>query len=192
MVKPVVQPRKRRTPKVWLTLIFVSGIVVGGVGGSLVTQHRMLAMLRSPAQVPDRIMPQIRSRLRLDAKQAAQVEEIVRQRYANIESLRAEVYPEQREEFSAMHDDVAPLLDEQQKVAWNALCQTVEERYLPRKPAGPPIDLIFWRFDANDDNILSQEEVPPRMWLRLSMADEDGNGNVTPVSYTHLTLPTKA
>ena len=78
-----------------------------------------------------------------------------------------------------MYNDVAPLLNEQQQVAWTALCNTVEQRYLPREPAGPPIDLIFFRFDANDDDILSEDEIPPRMWLRLSMADENGDGRVT-------------
>ncbi|MCA9175332.1 MAG: hypothetical protein KDB14_12685 [Planctomycetales bacterium] len=139
----------------------------------------MLAMLRNPGQVPDRIMPLIQSKLALDDKQAVQIREIVRQRYAYMELLRAEVYPSQREEFTAMHDDVAPLLNEQQQIAWTALCRTVEQRYLPQQPLGPPIDLIFFRFDVNEDNVLSEGEIPPRMWLRLSMADGDGDGNVT-------------
>lgn len=176
---PLPPKGKLKTHLVWLALVFACGIIVGGAGGSILTRQRMLAIMRNPEQVPDRIVPLIRSELALDDQQAAQVEEIVRRRYANIESLRAEVYPSQREEFTAMYNDVAFLLNEHQQVTWTALCNTVEQRYLPREPAGPPIDLIFFRFDANDDDILSEDEIPPRMWLRLGMADEDGDGRVT-------------
>ncbi len=160
-------------------VVFACGAIVGGVGGSLLTRQRMLAFLRNPEQVPDRIVPLIQSELGLNSEQAAQVEEIVRQRYARIESLRAEVYPSQREEFAAMYKDVVPLLNEQQQRAWTELRNTVEQHYLPREPPGPPIDLIFFRFDANDDNILKEDEIPPRMWLRLGTADVDRNGMVT-------------
>ena len=55
----------------------------------------------------------------------------------------------------------------------------VEKRYLPTKPMGPPIDLIFFRFDSNDDGVLTQDEIPPRMWLRVRLADQNGDGKVT-------------
>lgn len=167
------------TPAIWLALVFACGAIVGGVGGNILTRHRMLTILRNPGQSPDRIMPLIRSKLALSNEQAEQIKEIIRQRYANMELLRAEIYPRQREEFTAMRDDVAPLLNEQQQAAWAALCNMVEQRYLPREPAGPPIDLIFFRFDANDDDILSEDEIPPRMWTRLSIADKDEDGDVT-------------
>lgn len=179
--KPIPLPptARFRTHLAWLTIIFACGAIIGGVGGSILTRQRMLAILRNPQQVPDRIVPLIRSELVLNAQQAAQVEEIVRQRYANIELLRADVYPSQREEFTAMSEDIARLLNEQQQAAWTALLSTVEQHYLPREPPGPPIDLIFLRFDANNDNILTQDEIPSRMWRRLGMADGDGDGKVT-------------
>lgn len=163
----------------WLAIVFACGAIIGGVVGSVLSRQRMLAVLRNPQQVPDRIVPLIRSELALNDNQTAQVEEIVRQRYANIELLRAEVYPSQRAEFTGMYEDVLPLLNEQQQAAWTALRKTVEQHYLPREPPGPPIDLIFLRFDANNDNTLTQDEIPPRMWLRLGMADGDGDGKVT-------------
>jgi hypothetical protein len=176
---PLPPARRASTHLFWLLVVFTCGAIIGAVGGSLLTRQRMLAIMRNPEQIPDRIMAQIRSELALDEQQATQIQKIVRQRYANMELLRADVYSSQRDEFTAMYNDVALLLNDAQKIAWTELCQTVEQRYLPRKPSGPPIDLIVFRFDANDDNILSEDEIPPRMWLRLSKADENGDGSIT-------------
>ena len=96
-----------------------------------------------------------------------------------MEFLRAEIYPSQREEFTAMCDEVAAHLNEQQRSDWSAIRQMVEQRYLPTKPAGPPVDLIFFRFDVNDDHMLTVDEIPPRMWLRVRLADQNGDGIVT-------------
>lgn len=52
----------------------------------------------------------------------------------------------------------------------------------PRGPGkgGPPsFETLLAAFDANDDGKLSKGEVPPRVWMRLSRADADGDGVVT-------------
>lgn len=83
-----------------------------------------------------------------------------------------------------MHTEVAELLSPEQRGKWSALCDSVERRYLPIRPAGPPpADLIFYRFDANQDGALAEEEVPPGMWLRLRLADDDGDGKVTQAEF---------
>ncbi|MFM7113836.1 MAG: EF-hand domain-containing protein, partial [Planctomycetota bacterium] len=62
--------------------------------------------------------------------------------------------------------------------------ETVEQRYLPARPLGPPpADLIFDRFDADSDGALTADEVPAGMWLRLRMADQNGDGKVTREEY---------
>ena len=50
----------------------------------------------------------------------------------------------------------------------------------PRGPGGKPsFDRLLEAFDANNDEALSKDEVPGRVWTRLSRADADGNGLVT-------------
>ena len=38
---------------------------------------------------------------------------------------------------------------------------------------------IFHKFDKNKDGALTSDEVPARLWERLSKCDADGNGAVT-------------
>ena len=45
---------------------------------------------------------------------------------------------------------------------------------------GPPsFDRLLYAFDANDDGALEEDEVPARVWARLSQADANDDGYVT-------------
>lgn len=43
----------------------------------------------------------------------------------------------------------------------------------------PSFDRLLGAFDADDSGSLSKDEVPGRVWSRLSQADADGDGDVT-------------
>ncbi|MCA9081538.1 MAG: hypothetical protein KDA58_13325 [Planctomycetaceae bacterium] len=43
----------------------------------------------------------------------------------------------------------------------------------------PSFDRLLEAFDTDQDDALSEKEVPERVWKRLSQADADGNGAVT-------------
>ncbi len=120
-----------------LVSIFVSGAIVGTVGGSMWTRSRIFYMLQHPDQTPDRILPRIKSVLHLSDDQARQVEEIVRRHHLQMESLRAEVYPKQMSEFTAMRSEVAAVLTDEQRRHWTALCDLIEQRFLPPQPISP-------------------------------------------------------
>ena len=48
-----------------------------------------------------------------------------------------------------------------------------------REGNGPRPFMLFRIFDANEDDALSEEEVPGPVWARLSAADADEDGTVT-------------
>ena len=54
-----------------------------------------------------------------------------------------------------------------------------------QKPVGdgrggrPSFDKLLQAFDENQDESLSEDEVPEPVWLRLSLADADEDGAVT-------------
>ncbi len=126
----------RRWPLVALmTAIFLSGAIVGGVGGRFVARDQMLFILRHPEQVPDRILPGIRSSLSLNNEQTRQVEGIVRRRHAAMEVVRSKCYPELLAEFQAMRTDIAEVLTPEQRTRWKKLSDSVVQRYLPAPPA---------------------------------------------------------
>lgn len=178
-------PALRRWPRiVMLGAIFFCGTVAGTAIGALWMRDRMIAILRHPEQLPNRILPRIRATLSLSDDQARRVNVLVRKRHAVMESLRAESYPRQLEEFKAMQSEIAELLSPQQRLAWAKLCETVENCYLPVRPAGPPAaELIFDQFDANHDEGLEEDEVGAGMWRRLKMADHNSDGKVTREEY---------
>ncbi|MFO0940672.1 MAG: hypothetical protein U0930_07885 [Pirellulales bacterium] len=43
----------------------------------------------------------------------------------------------------------------------------------------PPFDMLLKAFDSDNSGDLDAEEVPYRVWTRLSQADSDDNGVVT-------------
>lgn len=44
---------------------------------------------------------------------------------------------------------------------------------------GPRPFMLFYIFDADEDDALTEDEVPARVWSRLSAADLDDDGAVT-------------
>lgn len=167
-----------------LFLIFFCGCVVGTLIGSFSTRERMITMMQHPEQVPNRIFPRIRSTLELDDNQAQLVEAVVRKRYAVMEALRAESYPQQLTEFKAMQSEISELLSPEQQSQWALMCETIENRFLPARPIGPPpAELLFERFDFNTDGAIKEAETPARMWQRLRSADLNGDGQVTRDEY---------
>ncbi len=144
LIAPLLAPRR------WLrifslSLIFLSGSVVGAVSGGFWMRNRMISMIQHPEKVPDRVLPRLRSGLSLSDVQARTVEEIVRRRHAQMESLRAETYPKQLAEFKAMQSEVAEVLTPEQRSKWSALSDSVEQRYLPVRPVGLPPDDVTIR-----------------------------------------------
>lgn len=117
-----------------MMVIFLSGAIVGVVGGGFVARQQMLFMLRHPEQVPDRILPGIRSRLSLNDEQTSQVDTIVRRRHAAMEVARSKCYPELVAEFQGMCTDIAEVLSPKQRASWDELSELVKQRYLPAPP----------------------------------------------------------
>lgn len=127
-------------PRRWLGIaamaaIFAGGLLIGAVGGRLIAREQFLSMLRHPEQVPDRIIPRLRSELTLDDEQARQVEAMIRRRYLAMETIRSRSYPELIAEFRAMRNDIADVLSPEQRADWDELSDRLEQRYLPTPPA---------------------------------------------------------
>lgn len=190
---PQLRSRSSWPRRALLLLVFVSGGIVGAAGGSYWTRERVIAMMQHPEQIPDRILPRIQAELCLSDDQSRKVEEIVRRRHAAMEAQRAESYPRQLAEFHGMRAEIAEILEPTQHDKWSALCDAVERRYLPIRPAGPPpADALFGRFDVDQDGALAADEVPAGMWRRLRLADEDGDGQVTRAEFLAAAVKAKA
>lgn len=176
-------------PRSWsriftLSIIFISGGIVGFAAGGYWMRDRMNFMIRHPQQVMDRLFPQLQSKLGLNDEQARKVEEIMRQRYASMESVRAEFVPKQMAEFEVLSNEVAQILNPEQKSKWSIIISRAEKRHMPVSPENMPApDMIFGRLDVNKDGSLTEAEVPPLAWKKIRIADKDKDGKVTLSEY---------
>ena len=169
---------------IMLSVIFLSGGIVGFAAGGYWMRDRMNFMIRHPQQVMDRLFPQIQSELGLNDEQARKVEEIMRQRYASMESVRAEFVPKQMAQFEVLNNEVAQILNPEQKSKWSKIVRGAEKRHMPVSPENMPApDMIFNRLDANKDGALTEKEVPPLAWQKIQIADKDKDGKVTLSEY---------
>jgi hypothetical protein len=59
------------------------------------------------------------------------------------------------------------------------------DRHELRGPHGgpPSFPVLLEKFDADNDNVLSKDEVPVPVWNHLSAADLDKNGSVTETEF---------
>lgn len=167
-----------------LSIIFISGGIVGFAVGGYWMRDRMNFMIRHPQQVMEKLFPQLQSELGLNDEQARKVEEIMRQRYASMESVRAEFVPKQMAEFEVLNNEVAQILNPEQKSKWSKIVRGAEKRHMPVSPENMPApDMIFNRLDANKDGALTEKEVPPLAWQKIQIADKDKDGKVTLSEY---------
>lgn len=128
-------PSSQRWRRVALMMaIFLSGAIVGAVAGGYVARQQMLFMLQHPEQIPDRVLPRIRSQLSLSDEQTSQVDAIVRRRHAAMEVARSKCYPELVAEFEGLCSDIAEVLSPKQRDRWDELRELVKQRYLPAPP----------------------------------------------------------
>jgi hypothetical protein len=101
-----------------------------------------------------------------------------------MESVRAEFVPKQMAEFEVLNNEVAQILNPEQKSKWAKIVLGAEKRHMPVSPENMPApDMIFGRLDVNKDGSLTEAEVPPLAWKKIRIADKDGDGKVTLSEY---------
>jgi len=114
-------PKSRLSAAVYLSLVFVSGALVGGLSYRLYAVSSVSAITGSPRLSPEearkRYIDSIREKVQLDEKQIEQVNQILDQTRAQFEQVRGKMHAEgqaiqnrQAEEITAiLHDDQKPL-----------------------------------------------------------------------------------
>ena len=121
-----------------MCLIFLSGLIVGAVSARIVTRSQMIAMLKNPEKVPDRILPRLKSSLNLTEQQYEAISIVVREHHREMEKLRAQSYPGLLAEFQDMKNELEQHLSPEQQKTWKSLALMVEDNYLPSPPKNDP------------------------------------------------------
>lgn len=131
--------RWRKALPVWvqavvLLLVFGSGIGVGAVAASRYVLSRMQHYRAHPEVLPAEITDTLTSRLNLTDEQSQTVLAIITKRHGKIEEVRQASAPEIHSEFDLMEQEVADVMNEQQRQRWLETAQWVRESFLPSNP----------------------------------------------------------
>jgi hypothetical protein len=125
-------PRRRRWLSMLLTLVvFVSGFVLGAGTATLVIRNQVLSAIHHPERSPAWIAAKLRRSFHLSAEQTQQVEEILQARQAALQAIRCEVQPRVVAELDLAEQEIAAVLDQQQRAQWHKAFQQLRETWIP-------------------------------------------------------------
>ncbi len=121
-------PKKSRWKLVFLGFaILLCGMVIGA-GITFHAFRVMMSRAISPSsELAERITKHIDRDLDLTAEQRSQVAKVVAQRVSGFKSILMDAYDRIKEQFQLLHDEVAPILTEEQKLKWEKHYEKMEK-----------------------------------------------------------------
>ncbi len=134
--------RSTRTLALWLTLVFLSGVAVGGLGFHLIrtksaeaSAHRRL----SPEEWRARYVQTMRSRLNLTDEQLERLNQILDETREKFHALEEEVIkPRKSEIIKAQREAIIAMLTEDQRAEYEKLRRERAERRKKARERGKP------------------------------------------------------
>ena len=132
---PAVPRWRRWRLHVLLSLvIFASGGAVGVGATLIVLRSRVLYAIHHPREMPVKIAANMRRPLQLSDEQVRQVEQILSQRQQLLQDIRRRVQPEVEAELDRVEQQVAEVLDNQQRERWHEHFTRLRGIWLPPLP----------------------------------------------------------
>ena len=129
----------RRTLPWWaqtfiLLVVFMAGCIVGAMLSAKVIHARMNYYRQHAYALSSDILPRLQLRLNLTEEQSGQIRTIIERRHPSMMENRKRSDQAIRNEFRAMEQDIAAVLDDQQKQRWYMIADSVRNRFLPPAP----------------------------------------------------------
>ncbi len=124
---------------VYLALVFLSGILVGGVGFNLYNARAVSAKAEpcGPEALRERYRDELRSRLQLSPDQLSRLDAILEDTHSHFVALRNKYKPEVTAIQNAHADAIRAILDDRQRAEYEKLREErrkVESERHPRTP----------------------------------------------------------
>jgi hypothetical protein len=122
--------RTNLTVVVYLSLVFLSGALVGGVGVGLYHARAVSAKAdpSSPDAMRQRYRETLRTRLQLSAGQLQKLDAILSETHLQFKALRVKYRPEVKAIQAAQADSIRAILDDRQRSEYEKMRQEREER----------------------------------------------------------------
>jgi hypothetical protein len=124
---PQAQKRIRWKMVLLGVVILLCGMVIGA-GITFHVGNVMIFRAMSPGSgMGEHITKRINRDLRLTDEQRSQVAKIVAHRVAAVKSILMDAYPRIKDQFELFHDEVTPLLTEEQRLKWERHYQKMQK-----------------------------------------------------------------
>jgi BMFP domain-containing protein YqiC len=127
-----------------MVAVFFSGGIIGSGSTLMLINRRIEANEKhhDVVSIGKHIVSDLRGKLSLSDEQTAQVDQIMKEHLASLDRLRREDFsPKLRVAFKQMEDQVAAVLDDEQRSQWHAWLEERRKRVCPpgdhRRPGHP-------------------------------------------------------
>jgi hypothetical protein len=117
-------PKSRLTAALYLSLVFLSGALVGGLSYRLYAVNSVSAITGSPKPTPEearrRYMDSIRAKVNLDEQQVEQVNQILDETRAQFDQVRGKMHAESQAIQNRQVEEITAILRDDQKPLYAA------------------------------------------------------------------------
>jgi hypothetical protein len=118
-------------------VIFGSGFFVGTGVTLIAVRNGLLQAIHHPERMPVNVANRLKRPLRLSDQQVREIQAILRQRQQSLEELRGRVQPELMEELDLIEQQIAEVLNEDQRVTWKKMFDRMRRVWVPPLPPQP-------------------------------------------------------
>jgi len=136
---PVATNRDRSAlpPYVEGALFLICGLIIGAGMTVFVMDNSIRGFITQPDQLPDRLLHQMERRLDLTETQRERAIVIIADHFATFDGLRREIQPDVQATLDALREDIAEILDPDQRQTWNTNFERIRGKWQP----GPLVPL---------------------------------------------------
>lgn len=128
---PPARHRRRWVTALFVALVFISGVLVGGAGVVLFVARQARHAQLHPNEIPDRVTARLARKLDLTESQQAQVKSIFLSHRDRIAEIRRDVQPRVERELSDIRSEIAVALTDEQREKWDHMFDELLKNVLP-------------------------------------------------------------
>lgn len=118
-------------PYVEAVLFFLCGLLIGAGTTVYVMNNSIQTFLTRPDQIPDRILQRMDRSLDLTPSQHEAAKNIIERHFVHLDTIHRNIRPEVELTMDALRDDVARILNDQQREIWERRFREIREKWQP-------------------------------------------------------------
>jgi hypothetical protein len=133
----ILPPRRhsRRRHILMALVVFLGGAACGAAVASVMIARSIHHVIHHPEEAAAHISARLSQRLNLTDEQSEQVRQIISRRQDALMDIRRDIQPRIEVELSALEEEIAGVLSDEQREKWHALADDFRGHWLLPGPA---------------------------------------------------------